>query len=102
MESAIVSSSTETVQKLLKEAARVYSNLHTHATKADIEVPFEARMNLYGKDNVWSHDIVQNPIDLNDWHEEGFVLVDAFPDEKDEIQQSFEEALKQSQISKGN
>ena len=96
VESIKESNDAELIQKLLRESARVYSNLHSHACKAGVEIPVEARLSLYGNDVTWSDDLIGAGIDVSSWQEDGFVLVDAFPDVKDDMDAEFEKAIQEA------
>lgn len=96
METVKDSNDVEQIQKLLREAARVYSNLHSHACKAGVEIPVEARLSLYGNDFSWSDDLIGAGVDITAWQEDGFVLVDAFPDVKEDMDIEFEKAIQEA------
>lgn len=85
MEDAKSAEDIDQIQKLLWEAARVYSNLHAHALKAGIEIPKETRLLLYGRDLMFDDEMIGSSVELDDWNEDGFIVVDAFPDVKDEL-----------------
>eukprot|EP00803_Ostreobium_quekettii_P004579 evm.model.scf_431.1 EVM.evm.TU.scf_431.1 scf_431:11385-13403(-) len=94
VEASKASDDAEHIQNLLLSAARVYTTVHTHASKAGIEIPAEARLSLYGRDLIWSEDMVATAGgEWDDWQEDGFVVVDAFPDTKDEMHQAIIDAV---------
>eukprot|EP00210_Caulerpa_lentillifera_P001261 g1217.t1 len=96
VETSTESKDIEQIQKLLREAARVYSNLYSHACKAGVEIPVEAKMSLFGNDLTWTDDLIATGVDRTDWEEDGFVLVDVFPDVKEDLDAEFENAIKEA------
>lgn len=93
MEAVKKSNDIDQIQKLLREASRVYSNLHSHALKAGVEIPLEARLALYGDNISWTDDLIGTGIDVSSWQEDGFVMVDAFPDIQTDMDIEFEKAI---------
>lgn len=100
VEEAKSSEDIDQIQKLLRETARVYSNLHSHALKAGIDIPKETRLMLYGRDLMYADDMIGSNIDMEDWNEEGFIIVDAFPDVKDELDKALFDAIMSSNKGK--
>lgn len=96
MDEAKSSEDIDQIQKLLRETARVYSNLHSHALKAGIDIPKETRLMLYGQDLMYADDMIGSNVDMEDWNEEGFIIVDAFPDVKDELDKALFDAVMSS------
>lgn len=93
------SNDVEQIQKLLRESARVYSNLYSHACKAGVEIPVEAKMSVFGNDLTWTDDLIAAGVDRTDWQEDGFVLVDVFPDVKEDLDAEFENAINEAVIA---
>ncbi|GMH40613.1 hypothetical protein BSKO_08517 [Bryopsis sp. KO-2023] len=101
IEDAKGSDDIDKIQKLIREASRVYSNLHAHACKAGIEIPKETRLMLYGQDLLWADDMIASGTEIEEWQEDGFIVVDAFPDVKDELDKVLFDAVMASAKSTG-